>query len=270
MNPYNVNRDDRSDIVKYILSIREHRFKKLLTKYPDYELNFRNRYDIEDSSSIPFFDIVCESLLHKDGCGYMDPTEFTYQANCFAKSIFHRKAWSEWLKINDPFLEFVWNDWVATQPNKEFFELEKIANLMLSSADDLFQYHYMFVYSDKYKWMTEADTIELFDELVRVGIWLGKQDGLYKVYERTSVQDADTNIKHNYHAGKITKMDELHLRSTFNAKTLPALEQVNAKFNFIPMNGLDRFDGLWSQHKFGKDVWFIPQFLLFYGKKCIM
>ena len=269
MNPYNVTEAERKDLIKFILEIRQQRYEKLLTKYPTYVLNFRNRYDIEDNSAVPFFDIVCESLLHKDSYGYMDVDEFTYQANCFAKSIFHRKLWTTWLTLDDPFLTFVWDDWVKYQPNNEFGQLERIANSMMSSADDLFQYHYMFVYSDKYKWITKNDVVELFDELVRVGIWLGKEGELYKVYERTAVEDADTNIKHNYHAGKISKIDELHLRSTFNAKTLPALQQINSKFNFIPLE-LGRFDGLWSQHKFGKDIWFIPQFLLFYGKKCIM
>lgn len=270
MKPYELSKQEREDIIKYILDVRHKRYQALLKRYPGYELNFRNRYDIESNSVVPFFDILCESLLHKDGCGYLEPEEFTYQANCFAKTIFHRKAYSEWLNIDDPFLAFVWQDWVDTQPNGEFTRLEKHATALMSASDDLFEYHYRFIYSDKHSWMTVEDTCDLFDELVRVGVFLGKADGLYQVYKEAEVTDADTNIKHNYHAGNISKMDELHLRSTFNAKTLPALEQVNAKFNFIPMNGLGKFEGLWSQHKFGKHVWFIPQFLLFYGKKCIM
>jgi hypothetical protein len=270
MKLYTVTDTERKDIIKYILDLREHRYKKLQEKYPDYLLNFRNRYNIEDNSLVPFFDIVCESLLHKDGCGYFDITEFTFQANCFAKTIFHRKQWTDWLQATDDFLYFVWDEWMKRQPVDEFTQLEKIANQMINSADDLFQYHYMFIYNDQYKWITDADITELFDELVRLGIWTVEENGLYKVYDSTEIEDADTNIKHNYYSGKISKIDELYLRSMFNTKLLPVLQQVNSKFNFIPSHGLGKFDGLWSQHKFGKNTWFIPQFLLFYNKPCII
>jgi hypothetical protein len=263
MKPYNVITVDHTPIIKYVESIRSSRMQALNAKYPEYEINIRNRHEHEPDNVIPFFDIVCESLLHKDGNGFFEVPNFTYQMNCFAKSIFHRKAWWDFLGKTEPFLEFILKDY---KEHEDFIKLEQVALTEFDRAFSLLEYYQNFAYNDDFRFVQEEDIRELFDELVKFGLFLGRHGDLYQVYTDVDLTTADTNIKYLYHSGRLSRIDKIHLQSKFDVVSMPVLSKINSKFNFIPKSDPDSlFSGLWSQVKFGNSVWFIPQFLLFYG-----
>ncbi len=268
MKPYDVKTVDHTPIIDYIEGVRKERIAQLNNRYPDYAVNNRNRYYNEPNNVIPFFDIICESLLHKDGNGYLEVTNFTYQMNCFAKSIFHRKMWIEMVDKKEPFLYFIWDDWKTNQIDNEFDILEEQALKEFENAKDLLEFHQRFLYNDDYKFVNDNEMRELFDELVRTGLFLGKTGDLYQVYQNVDMETADTNTKYLYHSNSLTKLNRIHLEANFKVRTMPALASIKSKFNFIPKNDpYELFDGIWSQVKFGNTVWFLPQFLLFYGTK---
>ncbi len=231
-----------------------------------------NPYDRESFKhlqewNIPFYDgIIMETMLHKDNEGFIDVVEFTYQLNCFCKTIFHRMKWSIANGHNsDGFMFYIWNDWVDKQYNHEFDTLKAQADIEFNNAANLLEYHKNFVYNDLFKFATVEDVRELFDELVDKGIWLGKNGDLYQVYSGASFEEAETDSKDKFYSGKISKLDEIHIRGTFN-RFKPLLQSLNSKLLFVPSSYEDgTFEGFWSIHKFGNRVWFIPQFLVFYN-----
>jgi len=231
-----------------------------------------NPYDRESFKhlqewNIPFYDgIVMETMLHKDGNGYIDVVEFTYQLNCFCKTIFHRMKWSIYNgHKSDGFMFFIWNDWVEKQSNGEFDKLKEQSDMEFDNANNLLDYHQNFVYNDDYKFTTVEQVRELFDQLVEVGIWLGKQEDLYHVYKGAEFNEAETDSKDKFYSGKISKLDEIHIRGTFN-KLRPTLQTLKSRILFVPSDYPEgTFEGFWMFHKFAKQVWFVPQFLVFYN-----
>ncbi len=233
-----------------------------------------NPYDRESFKhltewNVPFYDgVIMETMLHREGNGYIDVVEFTYQLNCFCKTIFHRMKWSiaNGHKA-DGFMFFIWDDWVKTQQNGEFDHLKQLADTAFDQAANLLDYHRNFVYNDEFKFATVDDVREMFDELVNKGIWIGKNGDLYQVYTGADYAEAETDSKDKFYSGKVSKIDEIHIRGTFN-KLKPTLQTLNSKLLFVPSEYPDgTFEGFWSIHKFGKNVWFIPQFLVFYNPK---
>jgi hypothetical protein len=270
---YNVNTieylksDEFNNIAEYILETRHNRAYNLLDKYPGFLINPRCQDDNDMTDylkrfNVPYYDMLCETIVHKDDTGYIDIVEFTYQLNCFAKTIFHRRYWAG--ELRDTFLDFVWNDWKKYQIDNCFDRLEQQANTMFEQLD-LFEYHKQFVYNDQYQFATEDDMRKLFDHLVEVGLLLSKQDDLYEIYTGIDLEDANTNIKERFHNGAISKMDVLHTTANFNVKTLPKLQSIKGRFNLIPVDGSNEFNGMWLEHKLNNKIWFIPQFLAFYN-----
>jgi hypothetical protein len=233
-----------------------------------------NPYDRESFKhlqewNIPFYDgVIMETMLHKELDGYIDVVEFTYQLNCFSKTIFHRMKWS----ISnghkaDGFMFFVWKDWVDNQRNGEFDKLKEQSDTAFDNANSLLDYHTDFVYNDDYKFVTVDEVRETFDELVRTGIWLGSDGDLYKVYTGATYEEAETDSKDRFYSGKISKLDEIHIRGTFN-KLKTTLQTLNSRILFVPSEYPEgTFEGFWMFHKFAKTVWFVPQFLVFYNPK---
>lgn len=217
--------------------------------------------------NIPFYDgVIMETMLHRGDEGFIDVVEFTYQLNCFCKTIFHRMKWSIANgHSQDGFMFYIWDDWKNKQFSNEFDTLKIQSDVAFDNADNLLDYHINFVYDDAYKFATVDEVRQVFDQLVNTGIWLGKEGDLYKVYEGATYDEAETDSKDKFYSGKISKIDEIHIRGTFN-KLKDTLQTLNSKLLFVPSNYAEgTFEGFWSFHKFGKRVWFIPQFLVFYN-----
>ena len=283
MKVYDVNTDsylesdEFGNIVDFIMSVHDARALSLAGKYPDYRVKPRVVVENPKGKEVfnhlrnyntPFYDsVVCETILHKDNCGYIEINEFTYQLNCFSRTIFHRKKWLDYNQNgSDSFLYFIWDDWVKTQPNFEFDHLSDIADEYFDKCANLLDYHIEFVYNDEHKFATVDEVREMFDQLVEQGLFLSKHGDLYKVYEDTEYDDAQTDSKDRWHSGKLTKFDEIHLRSNYKIQEAK-FKRLTSKFSFVPKDNTDgEFDGFWSQHKFGKRVFFIPQFLVFYNR----
>jgi hypothetical protein len=231
-----------------------------------------NPYDRESFKhlqewNIPFYDgIIMETMLYKDGNGYIDVVEFTYQLNCFSKTIFHRMKWSIANgHKQDGFMFYIWKDWQDKQRNNEFDKLKEQSDIAFQNADNLLDYHRDFVYNDDYKFATVDQVRELFDQLVEKGIWLGKDNDLYQVYKGAEFEEAETDSKDKFYSGKISKLDEIHIRGTFN-RLKPTLQSLNSRLLFVPSEYTEgTFEGFWLFHKFAKQVWFVPQFLVFYN-----
>jgi hypothetical protein len=283
MKVYNVNTDEYlesnefNDIVDFIISVHDSREKDLAIKYPEYKVKPRVIVENPKGKDIfnhlknyntPFYDsVVCETILHKDNCGYIEINEFTYQLNCFSRTIFHRKKWLDYNNNGtDSFLYFVWDDWKKTQSDSEFDKLEAVADEHFEKCNNLLEYHKAFVYDDTHKFASVEEVREMFDQLVEQGLFLSKHGDLYKVYEDTAYEDAQTDSKDRWHSGKLSKFDEIHLRSSYKIQE-SKFKNLTSKLSFVPrVNTDNQFDGFWSQHKFGKRVFFIPQFLVFYNK----
>jgi hypothetical protein len=263
-------------IADYFDKIKQSRTSAFLARHPGYSVRPRYKPDPEQKkhileylavSNMPFYDdLVVETILHKDNCGYMEPKEFAYQVNCFAKTIFHRMKWSAG-NPKDKFLQFVWDDWKQTQPNNEFDLLEKIADQKFEDCENLYQYHVEFVLNPDYEFVNETDMRKLFDELVRLGVLTYHENDLYQIYENVTFDDADTDSKSRYHSGQISKINELKIRAMVKQRRTQ-LEQVQSKINFIPQDRETLYDGIWCEHLLNNKIWFIPQFLVFYNKVC--
>jgi len=276
MIPYNVNTEqyltseEFINITSFIQQIKSSRIINLYAKYPSYQIKPRCSHTKIDtyhltSHNVPFFDIVCETLLYKNKNSYLELNEFIFQANCFAKTIFHRRWWADQLQSDrDFFLDFVWDDWKSTQPHDKFDQLENIASSYFKSSNNLLDYFINFVYNPNYYFITIEEGRELFDELVESNIFLSKSNDLYQVIDNVEFDDinADTKSKLN----NISRLDLLHIQSNYRIKTLPALKKIRSKFNFIPMNDTSKkFKGEVVEVKVGNSVQFIPQFLFFYN-----
>lgn len=217
--------------------------------------------------NIPFYDgVIMETMLYKEGNGYIDVVEFTYQLNCFCKTIFHRMKWSIANGHgSDGFMFYIWKDWEDKQRNGEFDSLKQQADKCFDEAINLLDYHKDFVYNDEYKFATVDQVRELFDELVAKEVWLGKDDDLYHVFKDATYEEAETDSKDKFYSGKISKLDEIHIRGTFN-RLKPTLQTLNSRLLFVPSEYPEgTFEGFWLFHKFAKQVWFVPQFLVFYN-----
>jgi len=282
MQVYNVNTPEYlasgefDKIADHFDNIKQNRAKAFLERHPGYIIKPRVDHDPEQkqhifeylaASNMPFYDaLIIETLLHKDNCGYVEPEEFAYQLNCFSKTIFHRMRWSN-NNPRDKFLQFVWDDWKQTQPNGEFDLLEKTADEKFAKCNNLFEYHCEFVFNPHYTFVSESDVRELFDELVRVGVFKSIGNNLYQVYENVEFDDVVTDSKNKFHSGQISKINELKIRATVK-KRRDQLEQVGSKINFIPQAKETLYDGFWYEHQLNGNIWFIPQFLVFYNKLC--
>jgi hypothetical protein len=275
MQLYNVNTVDYlqssefKDISNFISTLRDQREAGLLSRYPEHKINPRCQKNQDISFSFverntPFFDIPCENLLHQGLDGWVDIIEWHYQLNCFLKGMYHRLEWSKLPNNNpDAFLQLVWKDWSTS--NTQFSQLMEHAAELFTSLN-LLDYHREFIYNSNINAVSLDDVRELFEALVHEGIFLKADGDLYKVYQGVELVDANTNVKRKYHSGQISKMDELHVRSTFKARTLPILQNLTTKLNFIPTD-IAGFEGIWLVQKFGGQVWFIPQYLVFYNKR---
>lgn len=261
-------------IEEYISSIITDRASSLCNKYPDYKIKTRanigylNTYHITNHN-VPFFDMLCETLLHKDNAGYLEINEFLYQLNCFAKTIFHRKIWADAFDSTpDKFLQFVYTDWKQNQINNEFDVLEATALDLFKASTNLKDYHRDFIYNTQYEFVTLAELRELFDGLVEQGVWKAKDNDLYQVYNDVEIEQVNLDTKHKMQTGQISTIDKLHIRSKFKVDTVPKLKSIDSKFNFIPMNdGQELFEPLVAEIKFGNKIWFIPQYLVFYSNR---
>ena len=275
MNIYNVNTQEYFNgsefhsIVDYIRQLKSIRSDALLTKHQGYVINHRDHHDNDltfymATRNVPYYDILCETLLHKDSRGYFDIEEYTYQVNCFAKTVFHRLQWFRYDDTNvDEFLVFVRDEWKAQQPGSRFDDLEVIANAMWDRWD-LVDYHKEFIYNDQYKFVTVEEVRELFDQLVAYGLLASSDTDLYQVYEGLTLEQARTDMKTRWYSNVLTSIDKLHIESTYKAKILPLLNSITSPLNIIPSDG-GNFEGKWLLHKLGGKVWFIPQYLLFYN-----
>ncbi len=271
MEPYNVNNeeyfngDEFKSIVAFINSIKNQRAYFLTNRNPEYKINHRYHFDNDlthymVSYNIPYYDILCETLLHKDGNGYLDLGEFTFQTNCFSKTAFHRLLWPT--DKRDTFLDFVVQDW---RQNSRFAALEESAKQIFDKSASLLEYHKEFIYNDQYKFVTKEEVRELFDELLEKGLLLSKVGDLYQVYSNLDLSVADTDMKTRWYSGVLTDMDKLHIESTYKSRTLPVLKDMKSKFSLIPANDNGKFEGKWLVHKIDNKIWFIPQYLLFYN-----
>jgi hypothetical protein len=277
MIPYHVNTKEYSSSNEYIAifthlnQIAKTRADLLSIKHPTYQIKHRASAERSmdyhmTAHNVPFYDIICETLLHKDGNGYLDIVEFTYQLNLFAKTIFHRKLWGDCLnQLPDQFLYFVWNNYKTNQIDGEFDKLETVANTMLDSYN-LLEYHQQFITNDAYQFITINEARDLFDQLVDKKVFDSSTGDLYQVYSGVPFDEVNTDAKTIFHSGSITKMDHLHLSSKFKVETRPALMSIKSKFNFIPKDDpCGMFEGLIVNLKLGNKVRFLPQFLVFYN-----
>jgi len=283
MNFYNVNTleyresEEFKEIMSFIHDLRLSKLEKLNSNYSDYKIKQRvqsNSKEYKDSQfyymthfNVPFYEsFLLESLLHKGTDGYLEINEFSFQLNVYCKKIFHRKFWSDWNTGNkDDFLFYVYDLWKKHQRNKEFDLLESIAIEEFNKATGLFDYFKNFVYNEKIQFVTLEQVRELFDALVETGIWLRRDGDLYQIYENINYDaDQDLDVKVMYHAGKITAIDELHIRSVVKQRTA-IFNSLKTKLNFYPVDDPERrFDGFWNSPKIGNRVCFLPQFLIFY------
>jgi hypothetical protein len=277
MTPYNVNTTEYlessefNSIVNFIQEIKTARAVDLNSRYPTHQIKPRcahneiNTYHLTEHN-VPFFDIICETLMYKDKCAYLELNEFVFQANCFARTIFHRLWWADVITGDrDQFLDFIWKDWKDTQFQNRFDNLEVVARKEFDSSSDLLDYFKSFVYNNDYEFITVVEARELFDELVSSGIFLSKVDDLYQVVENVEFDSIDTDSKSKLE--HMTRIELLHLQSKYKTTTLPALKNINSKFNFIPKSDPDgKFKGEVVEVKLGNAVCFIPQFLFFYNQ----
>ena len=277
MTPYNVNTTEYlnsqefDSIVNFIQGIKTARASDLNNRYPEYQIKPRcahseiNTYHLTEHN-VPFFDIVCETLLYKDKCAYLELNEFVFQANCFARTIFHRLWWADGVDSNrDYFLDFIWDDWKQTQFQNSFDNLEATARTQFESSSDLIEYFKSFVYNSDYEFITVIEARALFDELVSNGIFLSKVGDLYQVVDNVEFDSIDTDSKSKLE--HMSRLELLHLQSKYKTTTLPALKKVNSKFNFIPRTDpAGKFKGEVVEVKLGNTVCFIPQFLFFYNQ----
>jgi hypothetical protein len=279
MKPYSVNTqeflegDEFNSIVSFIKGTIKYRAEQLANKYPDYLVTSRspaknNEWDFYPrNQNIPFFDTVCESFLYKDGSGFIEVNEFTYQVNCFSKAIFHRKLWADTFNgADDAFLTMVWDDWQNYQPNGEFDSLKAVAYKLLEEADSLLAYHKSFVYNPRYTFVTVDEVRDMFDQMVDLGIFLSKNGDLYQVFENVNIDTAEMDTKKKLSSGRVSTIEALHIRSKFKVETYPKLQTLTTKFNFVPIHSdLSLFEPLITLVKLDNRVWFIPQFLVFYS-----
>ena len=238
---------------------------------PDYQV--RSRIDISsddyksglyyysENFKIPFYENdVYDSFLHKDGKGYLELVEFTRTMNIFCKTIFHRKLWNMVSPNPDKFLNFIYDQWTPY-----FNGLDKTAHGIFADSASLADYYEKFVYNEEYKFVSLDDMRELFDALVDVGIWTAKNGNLYQVYENCEFDTRGIDTKVLYHSGRISKIDELHIRSVVS-KQMPILKSLKTKLNFVPSHDPDgKYDGFWNSTKLNGKVWYIPLFLIFYA-----
>jgi hypothetical protein len=277
MIPYNVNTKEYSSSDEYVAifahlnQIAKTRADTLAINYPTYQIKHRASAERSmdyhmTAHNVPFYDIICETLLHKDGNGYLDVVEFTYQLNLFAKTIFHRKLWGDQLaQTPDKFLYFVWNNYKTKQLDCDFDRLESVSNSMLANYD-LLEYHRRFITNDTYELIALEEARDLFDQLVDRKVFDNSIGDLYQVYSGVPFDEVNTDAKTIFHSGSITKMDQLHLSSKFKVETRPALMSIDSKFNFIPKDDPEgMFEGLIVNLKLGNKVRFLPQFLVFYN-----
>lgn len=274
MELYNVNTPEYlhstefKDIVNFINNIRNQRERNLLTRHPSFQVNPRCQKDQDISFSFverntPFFDMPCETLLHKDGNGWIDIVEWHYHLNCFHKGIYHRLEWNKLPNHNpDNFLQEIYQDWSTNTD----FQLSMTQSEEAFNLYNLLDYHKNFIYNENFEPISLADVRELFDALVIEGVFLNKENDLYQIYKDLTVEQANTNVKRKYYSGQITKIDELHVRSTFTVKTLPILQKLTTKLNFVP-NDIRGFSGIWLVQKLAGQICFIPQNLVFYNKR---
>jgi hypothetical protein len=227
ITPDYLTSDEFKQISEFMQQIRADRLALLERKYPNHQI--RSRVQIDDNEylqqkyyyisnfGIPFYDFaLCESNLHQGTNGYIEINEYAYQMNIFCTTIFHRKKWNT--NNQEKFLNFVYDNWKKYQFNNEFDLLEEQANKLFDQCETLLEYHQQFVYNNEYEFITLDQVRELFDQLVDCGIWLSKQDDLYQVYENTNYDDAVMDPKVQFHSGRISKLDELHIRSVFKTQ----------------------------------------------------
>ena len=273
MIPYSVNTpeylsgEEFAKLSEFVISVRRQRYAELQARYPGMVINERCSEDNDmayylEKFNVPYMDMLCETIVHKDGCGYIDVDEFTYQNNCFSKTVFHRRLWTDTNEHKDTFMLYVYKQWECP----EFDALAKQAQQYLDQNTSILEYHKQFVYNDKYQFATVEEVTELFDALVDAGFLLGKEGKLYKIYEGLDLDQADTNIKERYHDNALSNIDKLHIQSQYNTRTKPKLLELKTKFNLIPRDEQSEFKGMWLEHKLGGRIWFIPQFLLFYNQ----
>lgn len=250
-------------LIDFVASVKYTRAQTLAQRYPDYTVKVRSAVN-SAYTQVPFVDTTCETLLHKDNCGYIELNEFTFQTNCFARNIFHRKLWSDYLNIaKTDFLYFVWDDWENIQG---FDKLKDIADVAFADCTDLLDYHKQFIYTDIHQFVTIDDMRELFDAMVDAGIFLSKQDDLYQVYKDVHIDQVVADTKLKFHNNGISKMDQLHLRSTYTVKIQPKMLSFNTRVNFIPKEDpSNKFEPLIVLNKFNSGIWFLPQYLVFAG-----
>jgi hypothetical protein len=243
----------------------------IAARYPDYQIRSRVDVDSEDYKAgqyyysanfkIPFYENdVFESLLHKDNNGYLEINEFTKTMNIFCKTIFHRKMWNIVSPNSDKFLNFIYHEWTPY-----YNGLDVTAYTIFQNCDSLAEYYEQFVYNEEYKFVTLEDMRELFNALVESGIWLSMDGDLYQVYEDCEFDTKGIDTKTLYHSGRISKIDELHIRATVR-KQMSVLRGLKTKLNFVPTNDPDnKYDGFWNSTKLNGKVWYIPLFLIFYA-----
>ena len=279
MKPFSVNTpeflnsQEFCDLVGFITGVIETRAANLADRYPEYKIKSRCHREDRDWTyyptryNTPFFDAVCETLLHKDNNGFLEVNEFSYQLNCFSKAVYHRKLWADkFTETSDQFFTMIWNDWQDNQKDDEFDNLKSIAHSILSTAETLTDYHRDFVYNPTYSFVTVNDVREIFDQLVEQGIFLSNNGDLYQVFENVDCETADMDTKTKLKSGQLSKLDEIYIRSKFKVETIPALEKLQTKFNFIPIHGdISKFEPLVALVKLDNKIWFVPQFLVFYS-----
>jgi hypothetical protein len=270
--PEFINGQELSDLISFISNIIKERSINVTKKYPDYKIKSRgdpkardwNHYPLRHN--VPFFDVVCESFLYKDNCGFIEINEFTYQVNCFSKAIVHRKLWIDTFNDSpDEFLPMVWHDWQQNQIDNEFDKLQQTATLFLEQSQNLLEYHKNFLYNDEYQYVAVEDLRQLFDQLIEVGVFLSKDGDLYKICDNISF-DTPMDTKTQFHNYFHSPINELYIRSKFKVEFIPKLQKLKTKFNFIPIkDDMSKFEPLIALVKVDKKIWFIPQFLVFYS-----
>jgi hypothetical protein len=283
MNFYNVNTTEYQqssefkDIMSFVHDLRLERLNKLTAKYPGFTVKHRiqsesteyigSQFYYMTHFNVPFYEsFLCESLLHKDGNGYLELNDFAFQLNVYCKKIFHRKFWSDWnTGERDEFLYYVYELWHKHQRGGEFDYFQSLAQSEFDRAGSLFEYFKSFVYNESHQFVTLDEVRELFDQLVDKGIWLKRDGDLYQVYENVDyAEQQDMDVKVIYHAGKISRIDELHMRSVAKQR-IPVFNSLTSKLNFYPVDDPEqRFEGFWHSPKLGGKVWFVPQFLIFF------
>jgi len=266
------------ELSAFLESIKLNNIISTQRKYPDYKIRPRveensqeynsNKHYYVEHFNIPHYDFaLSEFLLHRDTSGFLDIEVFSFQLNSFCKTIFHRKLWNDWnlgKYPQDNFLNYIYDNWKKHQHNNEFDKLEKIAHNIFSNCDTLTEYYKEFVYNQKYEFITLNELLDLSKEVINVGIWYSQRDLLIEVYK--DIDYSTTSIDTKVMFSTMSKIDIIHVNSVFNTKIYPSLKTINTKFNFIPVDDPDRrFNGFWACPKINKNVWFIPQAIIFYN-----